>query len=82
MLLRRGIGTIRVEKAKEFAATDSRFVQAGNGYVTTREALAEEHELLRATAAGRDHRGVQFQPSQGIRYGRGLLSIERRFAPP
>lgn len=61
LLLRRGIGTIRVEKAKEFATGDTRFVQAGNGYVTMREALAEENGLLRAAEAGRD----QYEPLGG-----------------
>ena len=63
MLLQRGIGKVRVEEAREFATGDTRFVQGGNGYVTTRDALAEENQLLRAAAAGRD----QYEPLGGSR---------------
>jgi hypothetical protein len=69
MLLRRGIGRVSVDQAKAFAASDPRFVRPHSAarFITTREVLHEESEMLRAVEAGRGRyeeigRGAAWQP--------------------
>jgi hypothetical protein len=53
MLLRRGIGSVSIDEALEFARSDLRLLQAGGGLVTTLEALVEESAMLERVQAGR-----------------------------
>jgi hypothetical protein len=69
MLLRRGIGRVSVDQAKAFAASDPRFVRPHSAarFITTREVLHEESEMLKAVEAGRGRyeeigRGAAWQP--------------------
>jgi conjugative relaxase-like TrwC/TraI family protein len=60
MLLRRGIGRVSVEEARDFVKTDPRFVRldpAGT-LVTTREVLAEESAMIETARAGQS----KFEP--------------------
>ncbi|MGA8654565.1 MAG: AAA family ATPase [Chthoniobacterales bacterium] len=52
MLLRRGIGRVRVREARAFAKADDRFVRTGPNLITTREVLAEEAALLETVKTG------------------------------
>ena len=52
MLLRRGIGRVRVDEPRVFASTDDCFVRPGSNLITTPEVLAEEAALLATVKAG------------------------------
>jgi conjugative relaxase-like TrwC/TraI family protein len=73
MLLRRGIGRVSVDQAKAFAASDLRFIRPNSAarFVTTREVLREEADMLKTVEAGRDQheeigRGGAWKPVSGV----------------
>jgi ATP-dependent exoDNAse (exonuclease V) alpha subunit len=55
MLLRRGLGKVKVAEALDFIRKDSRFIRPSteSRFLTTREAMREEAEMLEIVEAGR-----------------------------
>ena len=55
MLLRRGLGAVRVAEALDFIRRDGRFLRpfAKSRFLTTREAMQEETDMLKIVEAGR-----------------------------
>jgi conjugative relaxase-like TrwC/TraI family protein len=72
MLLRRGLGKVKVAEALDFIRKDSRFIRpfAESQFLTTREAMQEEAEMLGIVEAGRAKfeeigKGRSWKPSPG-----------------
>jgi conjugative relaxase-like TrwC/TraI family protein len=70
MLLRRGLGKIKVAEALDFIRNDERFIRpfAESRFLTTREAIHEEAEMLGIVEAGRGRfeeigKGQSWKPS-------------------